>query len=142
MELPAQVPDVAERDFLDEALRCYKAGAFRAAIVMTWNLAYDHLLSYVLKHKLAAFNKQWPIIFTKRHSKARVSAIGNRDEFSEMKESELLVICKSPSIISPDIYKIMDEKLGKRNSAAHPSGVDIGQPRRKTSLTSSSGTLS
>jgi hypothetical protein len=102
-------------------------GAFRAAIVMTWNLAYDHLLSYVLKHKLAAFNKQWPVIFTKQHSKARVSTIGNRDEFSEMKESELLVICKSASIISPDVYKIMDEKLGKRNSAAHPSGVNIGQ---------------
>jgi hypothetical protein len=127
MELSTQVPDVAERDFLNEALNCYKAGAFRAAIVMTWNLAYDHLLSYLLRHKLAEFNKQWPINLTKQHSKARVSAISNRDEFSEIKESELLVLCKSAALISPDVFKIIDEKLGKRNSAAHPSGVNIGQ---------------
>jgi hypothetical protein len=30
-DLPAGVPDVAEREFLDEALICYRNGAFRAA---------------------------------------------------------------------------------------------------------------
>jgi hypothetical protein len=39
-DLPAKVPDVAEREFLDEALICYRNGAFRAAVVMTWNLAF------------------------------------------------------------------------------------------------------
>ena len=72
LELPVQVPDLAEREFLDEALRCYKAGAFRAAIVMCWNLAYDHLLTYILKHKLSEFNCQWPASFQKRNSQARV----------------------------------------------------------------------
>jgi hypothetical protein len=68
-DLPARVPDVAEREFLDEALICYRSGAFRAAIVMTWNLAFDHLLNFILKHHLAGFNKQWPISYAKRRAK-------------------------------------------------------------------------
>ena len=127
LDLPAQVPDIAEREFLGEALICYRYGAFRAAIVMTWNLAFDHLLNFVLKHHLADFNKQWPISFTKQHQKARISAISSRDDFSELKESETLTICKSAAIITPDIFKILEEKLGKRNTAAHPSTVGVSQ---------------
>jgi hypothetical protein len=126
-DLPSRVPDVSEREFLDEALICYKHKAFRATIVMTWNLAYDHLLSYILKHKLADFNAQWPKSFTKRHAQARVSTVGVREDFGELKESEVIAISKSAAIISADVFKVMDEKLDKRNSAAHPSVLHIGQ---------------
>jgi hypothetical protein len=126
-ELPGRVPDIAEREFLKEALICYRHGAFRAAIVMSWNLAFDHLLHFVLRHHLSAFNSQWPKVFPKQHLKARVQQIATRDDFSELKESEVLTICKSAAIITADIYRILDEKLGKRNSAAHPSTITIGQ---------------
>jgi hypothetical protein len=127
VSLPSKVPDVAEREFLDEALICYREGAFRAAIVMTWNLAFDHLLNFILKHHLVAFNKQWPISFTKQNQRARVQSISTRDDFGELKESEILMICKSAAIIIPGLYDILDEKLGKRNTAAHPSTVVITQ---------------
>ena len=127
MDLPAKVPDVAEREFLDEALICYRNGAFRAAIVMTWNLAFDHLLNFILKHHLARFNTQWPISYAKQHAKARVSAISSRDDFGELKESEILTVCKSATIITADLHKILDEKLGKRNTAAHPSTIGVSQ---------------
>ncbi|MHB1743956.1 MAG: hypothetical protein ACYCPO_01455 [Acidobacteriaceae bacterium] len=127
MDLPNKVPDVAEREFLDEALICYRNGAFRAAIVMTWNLAFDHLLSFILAHHLAAFNTQWPLSYAKQHAKARVAAITSRDDFGELKESETLMICKSTAIITGDLYKVLDEKLGKRNTAAHPSTVSVSQ---------------
>jgi hypothetical protein len=126
-ELPAKVPDIDEREFLKEALICYRHGAFRAAIVMSWNLAFDHLLHFVLKHHLSDFNNQWPKNFPRQNQKARVQQIATRDDFSELKESEVLTICKGAAIITPDLYKILDEKLGKRNSAAHPSTVTIGQ---------------
>jgi len=126
-ELPSKVPEVSEREFLQEALICYKHKAFRAAIVMTWNLAYDHLLSYILQHKLSDFNTQWPRSFARRHAQARVAVMGAREDFGELKESEVIAICKSAAIISADVYKVMDEKLDKRNSAAHPSVLHIGQ---------------
>jgi hypothetical protein len=50
------------------------------------------------------------------------------DDFGDMlKESEVIRIAKSATIISNDVAKILDEKLGRRNSAAHPSGVRIEQ---------------
>jgi len=48
-ELPGKISDQAEKLFLSEAITCYHSRAFRAAIVMAWNLAYDHLLHWVLK---------------------------------------------------------------------------------------------
>lgn len=126
-ELPAKVPDVAEREFLREALISYRSGAFRAAVLMSWIVAFDHLLSYVLAHRLDQFNRQWPKTFSVHHQKARVQEIRNRDDFAELKESQVITICKSAAIITGDMCKILEEKLGKRNSAAHPSTVTIGQ---------------
>jgi hypothetical protein len=127
IDLPSKVPDVLEREFLNEALICYREGAFRAAIVMTWNLAFDHLLNFVLKHHLVTFNKQWPLSFLARNQKARVQAISTRDDFGELKESEVLLICKSAAIVTPGLYDILDQKLGRRNTAAHPSTIVISQ---------------
>lgn len=57
-DLPAKVPDLAEREFLSEALNCYRVRAYRAAIIMAWNLAYDHLVRWVFADakRLGALN--------------------------------------------------------------------------------------
>jgi hypothetical protein len=58
---------------------------------------------------------------------------GTRDSISaayvmeELKEAEVIGIAKDAGIIAKDIWKILEEKLGKRNSAAHASSVIIGQ---------------
>lgn len=124
-ELPSKVPNLAERTFLDETIICYKSKAFRAAIVMAWNLAYDHLCHYVLNKHIAKFNAQYPIRFPKQHAKSRVKTITNRDDFSELTESDVVDICRSASIISGSLHKILKEKLDKRNIYAHPSGVVV-----------------
>lgn len=122
-ELPAKVPNLAERAFLNETIICYRAQAFRAAIVMVWNLAYDHLCHYVLNKKLSEFNRQYPITFAKLHAKASMTVVTNIDDFAELKESQVIQVCKSANIISNDVYKILNEKIGTRNTYAHPSNV-------------------
>jgi hypothetical protein len=50
------------------------------------------------------------------------------DDFGDLlKESDVIKIARSSSIVSHDVAKILEEKLGRRNSAAHPSGVKIEQ---------------
>jgi len=50
------------------------------------------------------------------------------DDFGdELKESEAIEICNSAGIITKDQHKILTAKLGRRNSAAHPSSVNIDQ---------------
>ncbi|MGC9949478.1 MAG: hypothetical protein ABSF64_24185 [Bryobacteraceae bacterium] len=48
------------------------------------------------------------------------------------RDAEVLQICKSAATISPDVYRILEEKLKKRNSAAHPSDVSFGAPEAET----------
>jgi len=123
IELPQRVPNLAERAYLDEALVCFRNGAFRAAIVMTWNLAYDHLCEFVLGKHLAAFNTQLP----KTYPKAGISSISKRDDVSELKENQVLQVCRSANIVSGSLHKVLKEKLDRRNVAAHPSGVATSQ---------------
>ncbi len=123
-ELPEKIPSIAEKDFLQEVLVCFKHGAFRATIVMCWNLAYDHLCEFVLAKHLAAFNAQLPRSFPK----AGITAIAKREDFSELKESQVLQVCRSSVIVTDSLHKILKEKLDRRNIAAHPSGVTISEP--------------
>ena len=120
-ELPEKIPSLGEKDFLKEVLVCFQHRAFRAAIVMCWNLGYDHLCEFVLKTHLAPFNAQLP----KSFPKAGISNVLKREDFAELKESQVLQICRSSLIISDSLHKILKEKLDRRNIAAHPSGVTI-----------------
>jgi hypothetical protein len=122
-ELPAKIPTVNERQYLEEALICFKHGAFRAAIVMCWNLAFDHLCRFVLDKHLTEFNTQLP----KSYPRADISSVAKLDDFSELKESQVLQVCKSATIISGSLHKVLKEKLDRRNVAAHPSGIHVSQ---------------
>lgn len=123
LSLPAKVPGVAERAFLDEAIKCFGAGAYRAAIVMSWNLAYDHLLAWLFKNHLAAFNAQWPVTFPA----GKRLVVAKREDFADAKESHVIQVCRMANLFSPALKKMLDEKLDKRNSAAHPSDIVFTQ---------------
>lgn len=112
----------SEREFLEEAISCYEIGANRAAIVMGWILALDHLYEYILGHGLPAFNVGLAKVKDKR---VRVNVVSSKDDFSDIPEAKFIEICRSAKIISNDVRKILDTKLGTRNSCAHPSGVKI-----------------
>jgi hypothetical protein len=125
--LPNLIPNLAERTYLNEALICYENGAFRAAIVMTWNLAYHHLCDHILKNRLDDFNARWVIKFAGMHKNGTKTIKVIDDFMDELKESEVVVIAKDSGIITKNVFNIMEEKLKKRNSAAHASGVVINQ---------------
>lgn len=125
-DLPGKIPHQAERDFLSEALVCFQNSAFRASIIMTWNLTFFHLCTYVLTHKKAEFNAGYPIRFPGLHKKAKAQVIVNYEDFaSDLKESEVVEICRSANIITKEQYNALDRQIGRRNSAAHPSTTVI-----------------
>jgi hypothetical protein len=126
-ELPAKIPNAEQREFFDEALNCYQVRAFRAAIVMTWNLAYDHVLRWVERDatRLAAFNTAIGVRYPKKTD--RISVL---TDFEAFKEAEVLAVLRAAHLnIGKNVLDILDEKLKRRNAAAHPSRVSIGQPQ-------------
>ena len=126
-QLADKLPNLAEKTYLDEALSCYTHGSRRAAIVMTWNLTYAHLCDHVLTKRLADFNARWPLSMPGMH-KHKVKTIAVMDDFNdELKEFQVLEICRDGGIITKNVYNILHAALGRRNAAAHPNGVIIDQ---------------
>ncbi len=122
---------------MSEAIKCYHVKAFRAAIVMAWNLAYDHLLHWVLADatRLAAFNARiLPRIGAKRGTGL---VIAKREDFEELKEQEVLDIASAASLFaSGNTKKLLDIQLTKRNLAAHPSLLAIDGPQADDTISS------
>jgi hypothetical protein len=131
-DLPAKVPDLAERAFLEEAINCYKVRAYRAAIVMTWNLAYDHLIRWIFTDpaRVAALN----VAFAKRFQKKPHTVVLSQD-LEDIKEFDVIESCGTAGLVSSNAVKILREKLTKRNMAAHPSGVVVIEPQANDVIT-------
>jgi len=117
----AKVGEENQRKFIAEAVSCLGVDARRATIIMVWIATIDNLYEYILAHRISDFNSA----LKKRSDKYSSITIMSKDDFLEIKESAFIEICRSAKIISNDVRKILDEKLGIRNTCAHPSGVEI-----------------
>lgn len=116
-----KVNDKNRRKFLAEAISCLGVEARRATIVMTWLTTVDHLYDYILAKKSAQFNQA----LSRRTDKYSTLSITDKDDFGDIRESTFIEVCRSAKIITNDVRKILDEKLGIRNTAAHPSTVEV-----------------
>ncbi len=117
----AKISDENRRKFLAEAMACLGVQAKRATIIMTWLVTLDHLYDFILFHKISEFN----IALGRRKDKHANRVIIIKDDFSDIPENIFIEVLRSANIISNDVRKILDEKLGIRNSCAHPSAIEI-----------------
>jgi hypothetical protein len=119
----ARVSDANQRRFLAEGIACLGVDAKRATILMTWAAIVAHLYDYILADtgRLANFNAA----LQRRSDKHKKLVIAQYDDFADLPESIFIEVCRSAKIISNDIRKVLDEKLGIRNTCAHPSGVEV-----------------
>lgn len=117
----AKISDENRRKFLAEAMACLGVQAKRATIIMTWLVTLDHLYDFILTNKLSEFN----VALGRRADKLSHKIVTSKDDFSDIPEGIFIEVIRSASIISNDVRKILDEKLGIRNSCAHPSAIEI-----------------
>ncbi|OAP41344.1 hypothetical protein AU381_05590 [Sinorhizobium glycinis] len=131
-DLPGQVPDVAEREFLKEALSCYRVRAYRATIIMAWNLAYDHLVRWILKDpaRIQSLNTGIASKYPKK-----VLVVTKHEDVDALKESELLEAARIANLLDKNTTQILKDKLNRRNMAAHPSRIVINQHQADDMIT-------
>jgi hypothetical protein len=110
--------------FLEEAIICFEVKAFRASIIMTWLLCLDVLYEYILQNKLTEFNAS-----IQAHGKYKKIQIAKKDDFTDIKESDFIELCRVAKIITGDVRKILDEKLDFRNTCAHPNTIVVNEPK-------------
>lgn len=117
--LEARMTNSYQRTYLAETLVCFGNGAYRASIVMAWNLAYSHVCDYIFDNALAKFNAQLKIV------RPKADPVVKRSDFEDLKESTVVEVARGASILSAASAKTLNEKLGKRNTAAHPSSTVV-----------------
>lgn len=123
--LVGKISGDAEQRFLAEAIACLAVDANRAAVVMVWLMTLDHLQRYVIAHRLADFNNAWA---ARADCKGR--HVASQDDFLEVKdESAFVEILRSAAIITKDVRRILDEKLGFRNTCAHPNDIVVPESK-------------
>lgn len=125
-DLVDKISDEAEKSFLSETMRCYRSGAFRASIVMVWNLGFYHLRDWIWadRGRIDQFNAG----IAKKYPKSDL-VINSLIEFDELKEFEFLEVCQTSKLLSKNLVETLKDKLKRRNSAAHPSTVVFSQPQ-------------
>jgi hypothetical protein len=127
-DLANLMPELGEKDIFQEALTCLRHDAGRAAIIMVWNIAFYHLCQHILLHKLTEFNNRMPVKYPKKWKTTDLPVINRYEDFGDnMSEREVIEVANSAGIITGDMHKVYVEKLGKRNSAAHPSTIHVTQ---------------
>jgi hypothetical protein len=119
-DLIGRVSEDAQRRFIAESVACLKVGAKRAGVVMTWLLTIDHLYEFILRHKLAEFNAALAAMLG-----ANALQIATKDDFGDLREVQFIQAARTAKLISNDQRKILEEKLGIRNTCAHPTTVEI-----------------
>ncbi|WP_407181288.1 hypothetical protein [Bradyrhizobium sp. STM 3562] len=133
-DLPGIVPDMAEKVFLAEAIDCYRVRAYRACIVMVWNLAYSHLLEWILRDqtRLDKFNDA----ISRRYQNLKNIHITKYDDFGDcLQERQVLEIANTADLYNSGIFKILKKELDRRNTSAHPSSVKIVQSQADDMIT-------
>ena len=87
---------------------------------MTWLFTVDHLYEFILRHKLSEFNAALVAMLG-----ANALQIAVKDDFGDLKEVQFIQAARTAKLVTNDVRKILDEKLGIRNTCAHPSTVEI-----------------
>ncbi|QSX31188.1 hypothetical protein JYB88_06000 [Shewanella cyperi] len=122
-ELVLKCRDHKAKNYIREAVACYKAGAFRSAIVSTW-IAVSFDILDKLKELSLAGDKEAEKQIEAFDKARRIGDIANSLKF----EREILSVCRDKlELISPVEFIDLDRLQEDRNRCAHPSMTADGE---------------
>lgn len=117
------ITNVETLAFVEEAVQCFEAHLYRAAVVLSWVGAVSVLYSHVLTNHKANFNSA----AAKKNPKWKPA--NNSDDLTRMKEADFLEVCESASIIGKSVKQELQTALTFRNGCGHPNSLKLGEHR-------------
>jgi len=119
----SNITDADTSAFVGEAIHCFEAKLYRAAVVLSWVGAVSVLYQHIIDSKLSAFNAE----AKKRNLKWKDAKI--RDDLGKMKEHDFLEILEAISVLGKSVKQELQGCLKLRNACGHPSSLKIGEHR-------------
>ena len=121
-ELANNLPlNATQSTLIEEAVASFRAGAFRACMVMTWNAIYDFIRQWVFDNSLSDFNTSLTQEYVRRNGDPIYDPIQDYDDFLSGKPSERTVIdtCHVAGIFGERVRDELRQCLRRRNDSAH-----------------------
>lgn len=113
------------QEFVEEAISCFEARQYRAAVVLSWVGAIAVLYDHVLHNDLPGFNAE--AVSRTANSKYPWQPAKTADELARMKESEFLVVLEKRSIIGKNVRQQLEHCLKLRNGCGHPNTLKLAE---------------
>lgn len=120
----AKVTDPLTRGFVEEAVVCFEAKQFRAAVVFTWAGAIALLHKHVFDNYLVPFNTE----ALRRDPKWKVAK--HQDDLGRMGEHDFLNVCEAISVpgLGNNVKQLLQNSCLKlRNTCGHPNSAQIAE---------------
>jgi hypothetical protein len=120
-DVPSTVTlNATQRNLLNETILCLEAGAYRAAIVFGWNLAYDFMRQRVFDNHLAPFNQALANLVG-RNGNQLYDQITDYEDFFKGTPGERTVIDTyfAAHIIGEKLRDNLRQHLRRRHDYAH-----------------------
>lgn len=97
-----------KRDFLHETIKCFEAGANRAAVVMCWNLALHHLQDHLMHDadRLASFNAA---LAKNTDSRVKIKSVTKPDDYRNARKQVSAVLPRSQNLDFDYVQKAGNE---------------------------------
>ncbi|WP_435069636.1 hypothetical protein [Haloplanus sp. C73] len=116
-------------DYMEEALQCVQAGAYRGAVVLGWQAAM-----YALYKGLEAHNDPIHVAYQKQFQTTPNFNITDFWSFQKMNDRDILILAENVGLIDKSLKDILDKERDIRNKAAHPGQFDVGPNGTKAML--------
>lgn len=108
--------------FIEEAIVCFEARQYRAAVILSWVGAISILHHEVFNGHLTAFNTE----IMRRDAKAR--PIKNIDGFCRIGEHDFLDVIEYIGVIGKNVKQTLQNQcLQLRNACGHPNTLSIAE---------------
>jgi hypothetical protein len=110
------------REFIEEAIRCFENGQFRAAVVFSWVGAVSVMHAHVFRNVLQTFNTE------ARRRDAKWKDAHNTDELGRMKEHDFLDVLEAIGSIGKNVKQALQNQcFSLRNACGHPNSLKISE---------------
>jgi hypothetical protein len=116
-------------DYIEEAIQCVQAGAYRGAVVLGWQAAM-----YALYKGLDGIDDPIHVAYQKQFQTVPDFDITDFWSFQKMNDRDILILAESVDLIDKSLKDILDKERDTRNKAAHPGQFDVGPNGTKALL--------
>lgn len=114
------------RKYLDEAVDCYEAGAYRGAVLMVWAATIEHIYDAV-ERRPSGFSLL-ESANTARFGKSRTyRSIKKKNDLLYLNDKNFFLLCEDAGVFNKNARKLLEEKLDTRNRCGHPTGYVLGR---------------